>query len=425
MADIEAPTLVPDVATTESSQSADISLEGLHTDEGVIQKAQPKQDASKPEPKPDAPKPEAKVDPKPEPKPAPAKQPEAGKVDPKPDAKDGTQKPTKTAWQLVREREKELAEIRSKHEQVERELNELKSKPPTPADDPEKKRLATRLEELEQEIRYVNYEKSTEFKEKFQQPYNDKAKALTAEAQELIVETESGARNLTPQEFWGVVSAPSVNEAVMAAKALFPDDPTKANLVLGWRKEITGAWKAMEQAKAEYKVKGAEREKEMALKKEQERTQTETQKKQADEARMMKWREANEVAFKNETLKDLFQAAEDDSKGKELLTKGLKAADRAFGVGDRDAEGNLLGDDGKPLDEDSLIALHSGVRNKAGAFNYVAYKLRSSVAKIAELEKQLEQYKKSEPGVGSAPSDKKETKGGAFSDLDELDKLGS
>lgn len=422
MPDIEAPTLVPDVAATESSQSSDISLEGLHTDEGIIQKPQPK---PAPEPKRDAPapepKPEAKVDPKPEPKPAPAKQPEAAK----PEVKDGTAKPTKTAWQLVREREKELAEIRSKHELVERELNELKSKPPTPADDPEKKRLAARLDELEAEMRYVNYEKSTEFKEKYQQPYTDKAKALTAEAQELIVETESGARNLTPQEFWGVVSAASVNEAVMAAKALFPDDPTKANLVLGWRKEITGAWKAMESAKAEYKVKGAEREKEMATKKEQERTQTEAQKRQADEARMMKWKEANEVAFKNETLKDLFQAAEEDSKGKELLTKGLKAADRAFGVGDRDAEGNLLGDDGKPLDEDSLIALHSGVRNKAGAFNYVAYKLRSTVAKVADLEKQLEQYKKSEPGVGSTPSDKKESKSGAFSDFDELDKLGT
>jgi hypothetical protein len=301
----------------------------------------------------------------------------------------------KRPWEIVREKEKEIAGLNEKYNRVEKELNELKSRPATPANDPEKERLSKRLNELEDEIRYVNYEKSTEFIEKHHKPYLEFAGNVAAEAMELIVEDgNGGGRQLTRNEFWDIVGKPTVNEAIMAARALFPDDPTKANHVLSMRKDIKLAWNKIEQVKHEFKLKGAEREKEMLIKRQQEEAkQAEAVKQKAE-----KWRTLNDAAVKNERLKDFFVAAEDDPKGKELLTKGFKEADLAFN------QGQPVDGEGEPMKEDDLIELWSGVRNKAGAFNYVAYRYRLANSRIAELEKELAEFKTSEPKGGALPA---------------------
>jgi hypothetical protein len=301
----------------------------------------------------------------------------------------------KRPWEIVREKEKEIAGLNEKYNRVEKELTELKSRPATPANDPEKERLSKRLNELEDEIRYVNYEKSTEFTEKFHQPYINLAKSLTAEATELIVEDgNGGGRQLTPQEFWAIVGKSTLNEAMSAARVIFPDDSTKATYLVNKRTEIKRSWDAMEQAKSEFKVKGAEREKEMLTKRQQEEAkQAEAVKQKAE-----KWRALNDAAIKNERLKDFFVAAEDDPKGKELLTKGFKEADLAFN------QGQPVDGQGEPMKEDDLIELWSGVRNKAGAFNYVAYRYRLANSRIAELEKELAEFKTSEPKGGALPA---------------------
>ncbi len=374
----------------------------------------------KPEP---APKPEVKpAEPKPEVKPAAEVKPDAAKPDAavKPAEAGSEVKPDKplTGWQFGRQKEKEAKELQTKLEAAEARAKQLESKPHTPADDPERQKLAARLEELESEIRFVNYEKSAEFRDKYQQPYQKKAQELTKEAGELIVDRPDGTFTaMTSAEFWDVVTAPSLNDAVKAARALFPEDHTKANQVLAMRKEVKASWDSMQQAKEEYRTKGAEREKQNQLQEQQKRQQQEHETKAQAEARQSKWAEMNDAALKNPNLKEFFQAADDDAKGKELLTKGLKAADRAFGVGDRDTDGNLLGDDGKPVSEDDLIALHSVVRNKAGAFNYVANRYRAANARIAELEKELEQFRGSQPTGGKPAADKPANgDGGAMED---------
>lgn len=411
---VAAPTQAP-AADTPPTQAEGFDFSSLEAnavgDDGITPANKP---SAKPAPAPEAKKPDA----------APAK-PDA-KIEPKPDAlKVDTAKAPETPQQpddgkkksigyLYRETEKKLNALQQEHEQVVRELTELKSKPPTLADDPEKKQAIARLQELEQEIQLKNFEKSEKYQKEFYQPYAKAHNLALAEAQEIMVETDDGSGNvkvraITPQEAYAVVTANSKEEATMIARKIFPnpEDADKRVNLVNTRSNAHSAYLKMAEAIQEYRTKGAEREKQERIEAEQKRTQSETQKKEAEATRLNKFKEYNELPFKNETLKDLFTAAEEDAKGKELLTKGLKAADRAFGLSDRDEAGNLVGDDGKPLDEDALIALHSGVRNKAGAFNYVAYKYRSAVSEIADLKKQLEQFKKSEPGVGSIPSERK------------------
>jgi hypothetical protein len=322
-----------------------------------------------------------------------AKQKPADKPEEKPKEKPGdtpAESKQKRPWEIVREKEKTIAELTQKYTAIERELAELKSKPSTPAVDAEKEKLRQDLKEAHEELRYANYSKHPEYTEKFEKPYNELAKNLTAKAMELVVDDGEQPRALTAKEFWEVIGTPSLNHAIVAARRIFPDDPTKATQIVNMRNQITDAWNAMEAAKREYKEKGAEREKEALTKKQQE----EARAVQADQERAAKWRAMNEAAVKNERLKEFFVAAEDDPKGKELLTKGMQDADLAFN------QGKPLEEGGKAVEGDDLIELWSGVRNKAGAFNYVAYRYRMANARIAELEKELADYKASEPAGG-------------------------
>lgn len=423
----------PNVADRPTaSDTPDIDMTGLQTIEG--HPAQP--------PAQIAPQPDSKPTPEPKAAPAPAK--EAAKSEPKPegkpaedgledepkgDAKPADQQPAataapakKTAWQLVRERERELKEAKEAHAAATKELAELKSKPQTPANDAEIKQLREQLAKYEEEIRYTNYEKSKEFQEKYFQPYQDTAKRLTVEAQELVREVDGQFVAVKAEEFWNVVTAPTLGAAAQAAKDLFPNDPTSASHLLSMRKEVQQSWNAMHQAKEEYRVKGAEREKMQKAESERMARETELKQKETLTARQQRFREMSETALNEPKLADLFKAADDDAKGKELLTKGFKSADRAFGEGERNETGELVDDNGKPLDEDQLLAIYSSVRNKAGAFNYVSYKYRNALNEVSELKKKLAQYESSTPGAGTAPGTEGGPKGA--SDLDaELAKL--
>lgn len=405
----------PNLATeARASDTPDVDMSGLQTIDGSSAQPPPAQISQPatthaPEPKPAPAKEAAKPEPKPEDKP----KPEDGLEDePKEEQPPSGQQPTtdpkaapakKTAWQLVREREKELKEVREQHEAATKELTALKAQPKTPANDAEIKQLRDQLAKYEEEIRYTNYEKSQEFQEKYLKPYQDTAKRLTAEAMEVVREVDGQFVALTDKEFWSIVSSPTLAEAGNVAKALLPNDPTMAAHLLKMRAEIQNSWNAMHQAKEEYRVKGAEREK--TQKAEAERVEREQQEKQKQTmtARQQRFREMSEAALNEPKLADLFKAADDDAKGKELLTKGFKSADRAFGEGERNEAGELIGDDGKPLDEDQLLAIYSSVRNKAGAFNYVSYKYRNALNELAEVKRKLAQYESSTPGAGTQP----------------------
>lgn len=373
--------------------------------------------AAENEPKPTqvkAPDKQAQFDnqPKPEPKPKP-------EPDPEPDAKKAAPGPAKpadpalkekplTGWQFGRQKEAEAKELQGKIAVYERELAELKSRPAVPANDPEKVALQKRLNEMEQAVQIKDFEKSDKFRKEYYQPWVSAHNSAVAEAMELVVETQDedgnwNPRSVSEQEAYAVVTAPSKEAAIQLARKIFPgeQDGDKRTALVATRKDAYAALQKVWSAKREYQEKGAEFERAERAKAEQGESQRKTQ----EEERTAKWKEYNETAFTNPRLKDYFTPANEDAKGKELLTKGLKAADLAFGQGERDVNGNLLGTDGQPLDEDGILILHSSIRNKAGAFNYVAHQWNNARAEIDALKKELEQYRQSEPGKGAAAAE--------------------
>lgn len=260
--------------------------------------------------------------------------------------------------------------------ELETRVKELESGSAKPADDPEKKALSERLtkaeqraKELEDEFRYVNYEKSTEFREKYQQPYENLQKQLQSEALELIVETADGsARSLTAEEFWNVATQPDLNSAVKAARELFPDEPDKRNILLDYRKQIKRSWETMNAAKQEYRTKGAERE--------QQKQQQLAELSQKEKAEYQ-----TEVEALAEQNPQYFKPGE-DAKENEIREKAEKVVDAA-------------------LDSDKPNLKHvARIRQAAIAFPIVKARLEKALARTAELEAKIAEYEKSTPAAG-------------------------
>lgn len=312
-------------------------------------------------------------------------------------AKEAVKAPPKLgSWAWGREQEKLVQQASAERDALRKEVETLKAKPATPVDDPEKKQLSERLQELEDHIRYVDYTKSKEYVEQYQKPYEETAGAAVARATQLKITQEDGTkRNLTADEFWKIVHIGDEDEAIAAAEQLFGEGSTKTSAVIERRHEIIKAHTAAEQAKERYKTEGAER-----SKKSQE--QWEAQQRQGSEqtaARAARFKEMSELGEKHEKMKDVFVASEGDTEGSEMLAKYRHETDRAFAGGAQLKEGD------EAWDGETLLRKHSVIRNRAGAFPYTVRQLRNTQKKVAELEAKIAGYQKSVPGDGAVRGD--------------------
>lgn len=287
-------------------------------------------------------------------------------------------------WQRAHQAERRVKELEAK-------LQEVSSR--KPGDDPEKLELRKQLTETESklkalndEFRYIDYERSEEFTTKYKKPYEDMARRAVASLADYKVTLPDGTqRAATANDFWSIVTAPSQPDARQKAKALFGDD---AQDILDWRTKLRDSFHSMENAKAEFRQSGEERQKQWER---QQAEQQEALRKQS-EANVALWNKLNEAAI--EQHKDWFVAEEGDEEGAEVLRKGFELADLAWNGSDK-------------LDPEKLIALRSAERNKAAGFRYQVLLNERLKAKLEEAEKALAEYQKSEPGAGEQPGEKK------------------
>lgn len=273
------------------------------------------------------------------------------------------------------------------------ELEKVKTAAPK-GDDPEIPKLREaltarekRAQELEEHIRFVDYTKSEEFKTKYHDPYVNTSKDATAQVAELRITNPDGTlRAATNEDFWSIVQIPNNEEALAAAEKLF-GSPAKANFVMSQRERVRQAWSNAEQAKEEYRVKGAERAK----------TQQAEYERATQEA-TAKWNKLNSETVEGNP--EIYQPEDGDDEGNELLVKGFERADAAFGGQITDPE---TGKKRAPT-PDEMIAINSEVRNKAAAFDRMFHRATKYQSRIAELEAQIAEYEKSGPGGGAPPS---------------------
>lgn len=321
------------------------------------------------------PDPNPTTDPTPDPSPDPAAttDPAATPTDPK------AKKEKANPWKLYESSKAKIAAL-------EQELNGLKEKF-VPENDRETftKRLTeteARAKALEDEIRFVNYEKSEEFKSKYQAPYEGAWKRAMAELSEisLVDPASKEQRAVTSQDLLNLVNLP-LGQARELADALygpFADD------VMTHRKEIRNLFETRNAALAEAKEKGAEREK-------QRQEQFQTFNKQTTEAVRKTWETANQAAAKDEKYGKYFVPVEGDEEGNQRLGKGFQLVDRAFS-------------DPSPTDprltaeqRSDIVRRHAAVRNRAAAFGRLVLQNTKLAEQVTALQKKLDGYKESTP----------------------------
>lgn len=361
--------------------------------------------------------PPAKIPPE---RPAPAKSPEppkqpAAKPTPKqgPDGKFLPQKePAKPGEQPTPDKPTEApiekmapAELRKAYEGLRRKLSALEEErkkpteaPPTePQEDPEKLQLTERLTErekrleaLEQDLRYTAYEKSQEYKEKYEQPFisawksgQDRAARLKiAETKDEFGDVTTPARQGTAEDFNTLMHIQDDDDAAEWAAKTF--GPAKAPVLLYHRERVQEANNAKYHALEEFKTNGAEREK-------QRQHMLESQ------TKAVRTLYQKTMAAAIDKYPQFFKPLDDDPKTKALLAKGMRLADRALG------DTSLL-DGEKPMSGEERIKLQAAMRNCFGSFQNLTYQLQKERGLRADLEKKLADFEASVPKGGDGRS---------------------
>lgn len=303
------------------------------------------------------------------------------------DTPDDTEKAEETA-KAPQKKPSPVESLRTAYEKSKTRIteleNEVKRFRESPPEDPEKKSLAEKLEaidkrraELEDELRFANYERHPEYKEKYEAPISAALKVAYADIQEFDVITEDGnARKATPEEFNALVNMGS-KQALAVAKELFGD---AAPEVLAHRRKILELNESRKQAVEDYRKKGSERE----------AANAEATKKH-HETMARSWEKLTKDAV--EKYPQYFKPEDGDEDGNRLLEQGFKLADLAFtGI--------------QNLKPDEIVKVHAAVRNKAAGFDRMVLRAKRLADRVSELETELAQFKESEPPAGDGAGEK-------------------
>ena len=312
---------------------------------------------------------------RPEPKKETAKQPDQKPVqeqskqpDQKQDAKPSGFDPEKeTNIKRLREwgrnLEKDLSTLRKESEPLKTKIAELEQRVPKSQEDAQAlaskiDNLQKRLDEKEQAIRMKDYERSDEYKTKYQEPYINSVKDAYQEIKELIVEEPTGEndedgrpvmreRPATEEDFNEVYRL-GLGQAVRLAKQKFGD---AASIVLGHRLAIRKADQARASAISDYQSKGTEREKQQEAQQNAIRSRYESH-----------WQKANELLSADSRHAAYWGRDANDEESNKALESGFAFADNARSPEFRS----------KQTPED-LILLDAVVRHRVAGFSKLAY----------------------------------------------------
>jgi hypothetical protein len=235
--------------------------------------------------------------------------------------------------------------------------------------------LNKKVEDYESQMRLTHYERSEEYKSKYQIPIEAAAKAAHREMAELEVEqvdSESGQktyRPATPEDFNRIYALP-LGEATRQAKALFGD---AASVVLDHRREIRKLSEQADAAIKEYQTKGSELEKQSTVKTTQER-----------EAAKAMWTTVNEDLAKK--YPHWFAPDPNNPERNELLKKGFDFVD------------SIIGDNRGKLSLQERIIGDAHLRNRSAAFLPTAAENKKLKAELAERDKVIAELRGSGPG---------------------------
>lgn len=281
-----------------------------------------------------------------------------------------------TAWQVAEQYKTEAKRLR-------KELDEAKALV-TPETDrkvllEKVQAIEKRNQELENEIRYKDYSKSEEFKTKYEQPYNDAWKRAMADLKEVEVNTGEGVRAIAATDLLELVNMPLARAREVARNAF----GESAEDVLAYRKEIKRLAEEQDNALTKARVEAGKREEAKTVE------ATTAQKVVADEIKT-NWEKVKQTTLADKEYGKYFNPVEGDEQGNQRLAKGMELAARAFSENPNDPR--LTAEQ-----RAGIIKRHSAVYYRAAAFGRLVYQNSQKDATIAQLTKELQQFRASTP----------------------------
>src|SRR6185369_5604334 len=289
---------------------------------------------------------------------------------------------------------KELPTLRAK-------LKELESKDEstTKATQERIAAIEKRNAELEQHMRFVDYEKSTEYRDQFQKPYEDAWGSALRDLKGLTMKLEDPktgeeiVREVTQAD---IAYFANLDPAVRRTEInrLFPEDREEVKRHINQISNLAEkAQAAREKAKTDAETHS--------------KTQTEAQR-QSQVQRAKLWKSTNEeLAAK---YPKWFGKDETDTEGNAVFDKGTAFADLVFNPTDLTPDRIAMlpklfkeaVESSKPFSQEALVKLHAIARNKLANHDRAITKLKAAQGRIAELEKSLKEYEQSGPDAVAA-----------------------
>jgi hypothetical protein len=277
-----------------------------------------------------------------------------------------------------------------------------------PKPDPEKEQLLKtrddlnkQIAELQGEIKFANYERSQEYKEKYHEPflraYEQGQKLLSTlsykeadKLDEVGNVTEQGKTRKGTDADWETLM--SITDEDAANKFISEHFGYNAARVTLLRDKVFDIHNQGRAAIEEFRKQAGTRETQVR----------ELMTKQQEEV-SKRWHEANVHAA--EKFPQHFAPDPADAKGTALLEEGIRLTDLAFGVLDPSEfpklpEGIRAKLVNGKLPPGDMVMLHSAIRNRSAAYPRLVYKLKQAEAANKELTDKLAGFEKSEPGEG-------------------------
>lgn len=294
-------------------------------------------------------------------------------------------------WRVIDDYKKTTAELKAKVEGYEKEIATLKTAKPPEVPKEFQERLTAaeaKVKEYEDEIRFTNYQRHPEFIEKYQKPYYAAMAKATAELSEVpVTDPNTGTtRAATADDMLMLLSLP-LGKAREVADQMFG---AFANDAMAHRRDIKAAFDAQKTALEDAKKNGAARE-------QQWREQQDAERRELGEVISNTWSEARRAATTDPTHGKYFTPVEGDQKGNAALAKGLEFADKAFKL-------NPMEPGISKEERADRVKRHAAMLYRSAAYPRMRQWLDERDTRIAELEKQLDEYAESEPGQSGGTS---------------------
>ena len=311
-----------------------------------------------------------------EPAPAPAKQDAPTKSEP------ASLKQFREQYELTKKERDDLASKVSELERAKSEGTKREIEEATKALKSEMDSIRKSAEELDTEVRYLNYTRSGEYKQKYEAPLRDAWQTALGDIEGIRVTDGDGTeRDASHEDIMAILNVPVAKAAIIAQEMFGAAAPE----IMAHRRRILELTQARDKSIAEWKEKGSQREVE--------------QKKQL-ESRQSRSRELfdSQLADYEKSHSQLFGREDGDDDGNKLLDESdrlIKIALKGEGI---DAD---MGYDDKV---DLITKAQAQVALRARAYGRERLRVIRLQQKVAELEKKVGKVRSSEPGQGEGTS---------------------